>query len=125
MLFDYRDEITIKVKNNNGDMVNVFGGYVSSIELDEDGLQVQLSCADRLIDCQNRYTLAELLYRGGDSEKDQKDYSLSKKRFFMKYGDIVDFLLESTEIPIKNNVNDRTGDVAGWKNFRNNASSSF
>ena len=113
LLFDYRDEVTIKVKNNNGDMVNVFGGYVSSIELDEDGLQVQLSCADRLIDCQNRYTLAELLYRGGDSEKDQKDYSLSKKRFFMKYGDIVDFLLESTEIPIKNNVNDRTGDVAG------------
>lgn len=113
LLFDYRDEVTIKVKNNNGDMVNIFGGYVSSIELDEDGMEVKLSCADRLIDCQNRYSLAELLYKGGDSENNQKEYSLSKKRYFTKYGDIVDFLLESTEVPVKNNVNDKTGDVVG------------
>ena len=113
LLFDYRDEVTIKVKNNNGDMVNIFGGYVSSIELDDEGMEVTLSCADRLIDCQNRYTLTELLYKGGNNENNQKEYSLSKKRYFTKYGDIVDFLLKSTEYPIKNNVNDRTGDVVG------------
>lgn len=119
-IFDYRDEVNIQVKDSTGKLRRVFGGYVSSIELDADGLEVILHCADRLIDCQNKYTFLELNYLGGSKapattdsntsksstvDNDADTYSASRKRYFTMRGDLFDYLAKTTEIPLNTNIN--------------------
>lgn len=113
LLFDYRDELNIYAKDNTGKERQLFGGYISSISLDDDGMIMELKCADRLIDLQNKYNLTQLNYNGGNNDDSKKEYTLSKQRYFIKYGDVLDFLTESVEVPLKNNVNDKTGTVFG------------
>ena len=117
LLFDYRDEINIFVEDTSNNKKQVFGGYISSLELNEDDTELTLHCADRLIDLNNKYTLSELNYRGGDDDSTKsKEYTLSKQRYFIYYGDIVDFLTKTVEVPLKNNINQKTGAVVGEKN---------
>lgn len=117
-LFDYRDEINIQVKDNTGKLRRIFGGYISSISLDEDGLDVTLNCADRLIDCQNKYTFLEMNYDGGStssnvvssgdsSTSSDNNYSSSRKRYFQREGDMLEYLAKTTETPLQTNIDEK------------------
>ena len=60
LVFDYRDEINLYVRDTNGNQQQVFGGYISTVEVDDDLTKVTMECADRLIDLDRRYCLSEM-----------------------------------------------------------------
>jgi len=105
LLFDYRDEINYYVKNNQGKSVRVFGGYISTIDVDNDLTKVTLNCADRMIDLDHRYCLSELMLNGQttDSNISYND-SLDYVRNFNYYSNGIKFLLNHCEVPVKSNL---------------------
>ena len=100
-VFGFRDEVNIEVKDNTGKMRRIFGGYVSTISLDDDGLILTLSCGDRAIDMKNRYILTETeIYDGANAT----DYTDILKKYYDRWGGVFDGLAKSVEIPLTTNV---------------------
>lgn len=105
LIFDYRDEINLYVKDTNGNNQQVFGGYISTCEVDDDLTKVTMECADRLIDLDRRYCLSEVTinnYQTGEND----DYSshIDLKKNYNNYSDPLKFLLNNSEIYLKSNL---------------------
>ena len=105
LIFDYRDEINLYVKDTNGNTQQVFGGYISTVEVDDDLTKVTMECADRLIDLDRRYCLSEVTinnYQTGEND----DYSshIDLKKNYNNYSDPLKFLLNNNEIYLKSNL---------------------
>lgn len=111
LLFDWRDEVNIKVENDDGEKIQIFGGYISTLSFDEDFMELTLNCADRLVDCEHKYCFTELTFMRGDT--DTSEYKEDYKRNFNRHGQVLNYLTKSADIPIQNNVNAKTGLIAG------------
>ena len=110
LIFDYRDEINLYVKDTNGNNQQVFGGYISTCEVDDDLTKVTLECADRLIDLDRRYCLSEVTinnYQTGENDDyidiplEEKMLELLRKQVFFleKNPHILSFLARTIFFP--------------------------
>lgn len=118
LVFDYRDEINLYVKDTNGNEQQVFGGYISTVEVDDDLTKVTMECADRLIDLDRRYCLSEITTNGyslGENFKYNVYYDYHKN--YDNYSDPIKFLLKSGEILLRSNlkIGEPLVDKVGWK----------
>lgn len=106
LIFDYRDEINLYVKDTNGNQQLVFGGYISTCEIADDDLtKISMECADRLIDLDRRYCLSEVTINNyqGDENADYSKYA-DLKRNYNNYSDPLKFLLNNSEIYLNSNL---------------------
>ena len=119
LVFDFRDEINLYVKDTNGNDMQVFGGYISTCEISDDDLtKVTMECADRLIDLDRRYCLSEITTNGyslGENDKYNVYYDYHKN--YDNYSDPIKFLLKNNEIFLRSNlkIGEPLVDKVGWK----------
>ena len=105
LIFDYRDEINLYVRDIYGEMQQVFGGYISTAEVDDDLTKVTLECADRIIDLDRRYNISEITLKDEKkSDEESYDYSVDYLKDYDYYSSALKFLLKSSELPLKTNV---------------------
>lgn len=118
LIFDYRDEINLYVKDTNGNQQQVFGGYISTAEVDDDLTKVTMECADRLIDLDRRYCLSEVTINNYQTNEND-DYSshIDLKKNYNNYSDPLKFLLNNNEIYLKSNL--KIGDSLVDRTSRN------
>ena len=116
LIFDYRDEINLYVFDTEGNKQLVFGGYISTADVDDDLTKVTLQCADRLIDLDRRYNLSEITMKD-EEPKDDYSYSVDYLKNYDYYSSALKYLLKSTELPMKTNVQFGNSLVArnNWK----------
>ena len=105
LIFDYRDEINLYVKDTSGGTQQVFGGYISTVEVDDDLTKVTMECADRLIDLDRRYCLSEVTINNYQTDENA-DYSsfVDLKKNYNNYSDPLKFLLNNNEIYLNSNL---------------------
>ena len=105
LIFDYRDEINLYVKDTNGNNQRVFGGYISTCEVNDELTKVTMECADRLIDLDRRYCLSEVTINNYQTDENN-DYSsyIDLKKNYNNYSDPLKFLLNNNEIYLKSNL---------------------
>lgn len=118
LVFDFRDEINLYVKDTTGADRQVFGGYISTVEVDDDLTKVTMECADRLIDLDRRYCLSEITTNGyslGENDKYNVYYDYHKN--YDNYSDPIKFLLKNNEIFLRSNlkIGEPLVDKVGWK----------
>lgn len=101
---DYRDEVNYYVKDNDGIIQRVFGGYVSSILPNDNKKELTIHCADRLIDGQNKYVLEELVLKEGTKKLSENDYITGMEKSFDSYAEVLKFLCESYETTLQSNI---------------------
>ena len=106
LVFDYRDEINLYVRDIYGTLQQVFGGYISTAEISDDDLtKVTLECADRVIDLDRRYNISEITLKDEKKSDDESyDYSVDYLKDYNYYSNALKYLLKSTELPFKTNV---------------------
>ena len=102
--FDYRDEINIYTKDDEGDLKQLFGGYISSILPDNDRTKLTITGADRLIDGQNKYVMDSMYLLGGT--KEIEDYDAELYHDFKNYGEALKYLCDIFENTLHNNINE-------------------
>lgn len=93
---DYMDEVNYYIRNDDGDIVRAFGGYVSSILPNANRTELNLHCADRLVDGQNRYLLEEVDIQGGSDEV--------KEKSFDSYAHLLKYLCDVHETTLQSNI---------------------
>ena len=105
LLFDYRDEINLYIRDTEGGTQQVFGGYISTVEVDDDLTTITMECADRLIDLDRRYCLSEITINNyaTDENNDYSGYA-DLKRNYNNYSDPLKFLLNNNEIYLNSNL---------------------
>lgn len=105
LVFDFRDEINLYVRDTNGEMQQVFGGYISTANVDDDLTKMTLECADRLIDLDRRYCFSEI-WVGGYSSDDNVAYTSNADylKKYATYSDSLKFLMNNCETFINTNV---------------------
>lgn len=105
LVFDYRDEINLYIKDTEGGLQQVFGGYISTAEVNEDLTVLSLECADRLIDLDRRYCLSEITINNyaPDENIDYNSY-VDLKKNYNNYSDPLTFLLNNNEIYLQSNL---------------------
>lgn len=102
LYMDYMDECNLYVRNSEGDIERIFGGYVSTPLPDKDRRKITIHCADRLRDGQNKYILDELVMQGGDGN--DSEYDKNDVISFNKHGEVLRYLCELYEVSLKNNI---------------------
>lgn len=110
LIFDYRDEINLWVKDTTGTFQQVFGGYISTVEVDDDLTKMTMQCADRLIDMDRRYNISEIQLKQEDRTDNDPSYKygIDFLKNYNYYSSALKFLLRNTELPVRTNV--KTGD---------------
>ena len=101
---DYHDECNFYVKDDNNKIVQIFGGYVSSILPDSDRTKLTIHCADRLSDGQNKYVLDEMSLGGGDKKLSDTEYSSTMSHDFDSYPKALEYLCNIHETTLKSNI---------------------
>ena len=101
---DYRDEVNFYVKDNNGEVKQIFGGYVSSILPDSDRTKLTLACADRLQDGENKYILDQMVLQGGTKSQSDDEYTDGMTKNFTSYPQALKYLCNCYETTLKNNI---------------------
>lgn len=102
LYIEYMDECNLYVKNNEGNIERIFGGYVSTPLPDNSREEITIHCADRLKDGENKYILDQLLLQNG--EKNDREYPNSIS--FDKYAEVLRYLCRLYEVTLKSNAND-------------------
>ena len=100
LYMEYMDECNFYVRNNEGDIVRKFGGYVSTPLPDNDRKTLSIHCADRLKDGENKYILTQLWLQQGDGSPSEHPDSLS----FNKHAEVLDYLCTLYECTLNNNI---------------------
>lgn len=101
----YMDECNLYVKNNEGNKVRIFGGYVSTPLQDNDRRKITIHCADRLRDGENKYILNQLTLQKGDGSS--TDYNDFDKISFDKHAEILRYLCRLYECTLKDNIDSK------------------
>ena len=104
-LFDFRDEVNFYLINNDGEMEQIFGGYISSCTLGSNETILTVNCAGRLIDGENRYIVEEMEI-GGTASILEENYPAEYIRRFENYNDAIEYLFQNYEVPLASNVYD-------------------
>lgn len=112
---DYHDEMNIYTKDEDGNIKQIFGGYVSSILPDNDRTKLTITGADRLIDGQNKYVLNEMFLLGGTTN--HEDYPGEDYKDFPRYGSALKYLCDLFEVTLKNNINENY--LVGGESYAN------
>lgn len=99
-IFDYRDEVNFYITDKLGKEKQVFGGYISSVKVDEDLTLMTLNCGGRLVDGDKRILMSQISLLGGDNEDTEYDTFEEMHHFFNTRGDILEYLTNSYEIPL-------------------------
>lgn len=94
LVFDYRDPINYYATDENGDLRQIFGGYISSAIESEDLMSISIKCAGRLKDGDLRYILKEIAV-GGSAASTNLLYNASDLY------DALSYLAEAMELPIQ------------------------
>ena len=104
-IFDYRDEINLYVKDTNGNENQVFGGYISTVEVDDNLTKLKMECADRLIDLDRRYCLSEVV-TNSYTQNNNDDYNgyYDYHKNYDNYSDPIKFLMNNNEIFLRTNL---------------------
>lgn len=116
-IFDYRDEVNLYVEPNtepeNGDnkfetqygtngtykdLIQIFGGYISSISTDVDMKTITINCASRLKDLEIRHTLHEIGI--GVEGADFDGYSNDSLLAVTSYMEAIKELCGTSEVPL-------------------------
>lgn len=100
LYMEYMDECNFYVRNNEGDIVRKFGGYVSTPLPDNDRKTLNIHCADRLKDGENKYILDQLELQHGDGSDKDHEETIS----FDKYAELLDYLCTMYESTLNNNI---------------------
>ena len=101
-IFDYRDELNFYVRDINGNLTQVFGGYVSSCSLNTEETILTINGANRFIDGDNR-AMMEAIIVGGEVELDE-EYEDTHIHKLPTYAKAVKHLYDSYELPLQTNV---------------------
>lgn len=101
---DYMDEMNFYVKDNDGVIQRVFGGYVSSILPDANRTKLTIAGADRLIDGENKYILDLIQLSGGTVKDSEDDYTEGMTKTFSSYGQALKYLCNINEVTLKTNI---------------------
>lgn len=100
LYMEYMDECNLYVKNTEGKIVRKFGGYVSTPLPDNDRKTLNIHCADRLKDGENKYILDRLLLQGGDGSASDYTDSIS----FNRHAEVLSYLCKLYECSLNNNI---------------------
>lgn len=120
LIFDYRDEINIYGKQStyddyndgtdrfdtnylNGEKIQLFGGYISSVDVNDNLTEVTINCANRLKDGDIRHLLKEIAIGGGTSEASQYEAG-GAILYAPTYREALNQICGSFEYPLKNNI---------------------
>jgi len=98
---DYMDEVNFYVKDDDGQIERVFGGYVSSILPNANRTELDIHCADRLNDGTNKYILDEMELLNGSEQPSEKKYTTKN---FKNYAHALKYLCDSHEVTLKSNI---------------------
>jgi len=113
---DYNDEVNVYLKGQGDKLeTRIFGGYLSSILPDSNRTILNISCADRLIDGQNRYILTQMRLLGGSTLPLENEYTSDMDINFNTYGEALKYLCKCMELTLNNNIGDNnlvTGETA-------------
>lgn len=101
---DYMDECNFYVKDNNNDIKQVFGGYVSSILPDADRTKLTIHGADRLNDGVNKYILDLIALGGGTKSQKDDEYTAGMTKNFDSYPQTLKYLCDIHEVTLKSNI---------------------
>ena len=120
LYMDYGDEVNIYLKEQTSqEATQIFGGYISSVLPDDKRTELQISCADRLIDGQNKYVLNQMRLLGGATTKSENEYPSDMDRDFKTYGEALKYLCKVLQLSLKNNIgtDNRVADETAKKGF--------
>lgn len=67
LIFQYRDVVNFYVNDIDGKERQIFGGYLSTVSLADDKMEIDVKCADRLTDAEKRRILKEVRIGGAES----------------------------------------------------------
>lgn len=101
----YMDEVNIYYRENaelDGTVNRRFGGYISTITLDQDRTKLSVSCSDRLQDGEHEYILDLLLILHGTSDEKATEYY--KPINFNSYGEALNYLCNIYGLTLKSNI---------------------
>ena len=98
----YMDECNLYVKDNEDNIVQVFGGYVSTPVPNADIRKITIHAADRLKDGENKYILDQLWIQNGGGE--EVSHSEDNSIHFNRYSDVLKYLCRLYECTLKNNI---------------------
>lgn len=119
-IFDYRDEVNLyastdlylyKDKANSdkfttlrgvGPHHRIFGGYISTVSVDDKMTEMTVNCAGRLKDAELKHTLSEITIAGG-TEK-YTEYSENEMLRFSTYTTALQYLCRNLENTLNNNI---------------------
>ena len=102
LYLEYMDECNLYVKNNEGNIVRAFGGYVSTPLPDNTREEITIHSADRLKDGENKFILDLLLLQNGDSEN--TEYDKNNCISFDTYGGALAYLCKLYESSLNHNI---------------------
>ena len=101
---DYMDELNFYVKDNDGVVRRVFGGYVSSILPDSNLTKLTIHGADRLNDGVNKYILDQMVLEGGTKSQKDDEYSTSMTKNFKSYPQALKYICNVHEQTLLSNI---------------------
>ena len=120
---DYMDECNLYLKDDENNIVRIFGGYISSILPDSDMTKLTLHCADRLNDGETKYVLDHIALGGGTTSQKTDDYTDGMTKNFSSYPATLKYLCELYENSLQTNIS-KDYTVDGEK-FNNGLTISF
>lgn len=116
LYMDYNDEVNIYIKGYEAEEeTQVFGGYLSAIQPDKDKTTLTVSCADTMIEGQNKYILSQMRLLGGATVPSESAYNSSMDINFDTYGEALKYLCNSVSLTLNNNIGENnlvTGETA-------------
>lgn len=105
LYLDYNDEVNIYIKGATAEKEKrVFGGYLSAIQADKDRTNLTISCADRMVDGNNKYILTRMRLLGGATNPEEDAFTTAMDIDFDTYGQALKYLCNCLEITLHNNI---------------------
>ena len=101
---DFMDEVNFYVKDDDMNIKQVFGGYVSSILPDSDRTKLTIHSADRLVDGQNKYILDQMVLQGGTKSQSDDEYYDGMTKNFDSYPQALKYLCDCHEVTLQSNI---------------------
>ena len=114
-IFDYRDEVNFYISPTvqKSDIFvtpidktkkkQIFGGYISTVSVDDDLTKMTINCASRLTDLTDRYIYPEYILLGGNESVDA--YKRGNSYYDLdNYAQVIRQLLSHPQVPIQSNI---------------------
>lgn len=106
LYFDYMDEVNLYFQEDGevgGKVHQRFGGYISSVKINDDKTTLTFSCGDRMLDGEHKYILDSLLILEGTTAESEMSYY--DPISFESYGEAIKYLADIFEVTLDTNIN--------------------